>query len=591
MKQHSKLLAYSSVGLFLLVMILFFQAGAHDFTNLDDYPYTKFNRFVKGGISLDNVLGAFSTFSLEAIYMPLTTLSYMLEASLWGLNAGTLHLVNVFIHSCNTVFLFWLLCLIVRGVQTAKGVGVRALIICSMAALIWGLHPQRVEPVAWIASRKDVLFVFFELAALIAWIKQLSSAGQKQAVWFRISFGLFLAACLCKPSAMTFPLIAAAMEYFLLRKISWSRYQYLFSVMLFVAALTTYSQATGGGHGHTTDFTKDWLLLNAIASIGEYLRQFFWPVDLCLIYPPRFPELPDHWLFGILTCSVLLLVALAGVYKYRKNEKPIVWGLVCLGLFWFGISILPTLGFPKAFGYHSHADRFTYFPMIGLSVLFLVVDQASIRLQRLVLPCGLVLLVFFSALTVRQLGFWRNDALLFGRTLTCRGDDNFMAHYILAIYEYAQNHDVAEASKHFGRAFELKRESCRRAQVPYIIALAENGAIEMAKTETRDLMAYNEAQSQETGQYAAVSAGSYHCYAMIALQEGDIDLAKEQLEKVFVLNPDECVSNYIAGLIAEREGRVEDAAEHYKKAISAGKGMEFRFLRPKITSLQNRIGK
>ncbi len=139
----------------LVTIALYGPVTSHDFVNYDDKEYVLDNPHVTGGLTLENVRWAFEN-SYAANWYPVTWLSHMLDCEVFGLRPWGHHLTNVLLHALNAALVFALL-------QLMTGSTWRSLFV----AALFAVHPLRVESVAWVAERKDVLCAFFGLLALI----------------------------------------------------------------------------------------------------------------------------------------------------------------------------------------------------------------------------------------------------------------------------------------------------------------------------------------------------------------------------------------------------------------------------------------
>src|SRR6266404_6530587 len=143
--------------LVLATFVVYFPVRHHEFLNWDDLTYVTGNDHVKGGVTWEGIVWAF-TRSYSANWHPLTWISHMLDCQLFGLSAGAHHLVSVLFHVANTLLLFGFL-------RRTTGAFWRS----AFVAALFALHPLHVESVAWIAERKDVLSTFFFLLTLAAY--------------------------------------------------------------------------------------------------------------------------------------------------------------------------------------------------------------------------------------------------------------------------------------------------------------------------------------------------------------------------------------------------------------------------------------
>ena len=153
--------------LVLVTIALYWPATSHDFVNYDDDMYVKDNTHVTSGLTLGNARWAFRT-DYAGNWHPVTWLSHMLDCQMFGLNSWGHHLTSVLLHALNAALVFmWL--------RLMTGATWRSLLV----AALFALHPLRVESVAWVSERKDVLSGCFGLLALIAYARYAQGGVQK----------------------------------------------------------------------------------------------------------------------------------------------------------------------------------------------------------------------------------------------------------------------------------------------------------------------------------------------------------------------------------------------------------------------------
>ena len=634
-----------AAAIFLITVLPYLQTGGFDFVNFDDQSYIHIAPVAKG-LSWGNLKWAFCTFDYQAIWMPATWFSYMLDVSLLGGGAGEHHWVNAALHAANAGLVFVLLWLVLaetgwRGALKSSGPN-RMLLAAAFGALFWSLHPLRVEPVAWIASRKDVLSLFWELLALILWLKALGAGegsrggaeaqgesagacvkgdeGLRPAVFRGLSIFCFAIACLSKPAAMTFPVLAALLEVLVRGKVLWRRLFVPAEMALVCGAIAAYSQGAGGAKVMLNDVTLWGRLLNAVAALGFYCWKTVWPTDLMVPYLHAWPALPAFLWPGLAICAgyaAVLLWSVRAVWPGLAEQVPPKAGIaapisdlrppiadmtrtVFVGLAWFLVAVAPTLGLAN-FGFHSHADRFTYLPGIGFALLVAVGVAALFGCGRRVglaaAGVGAAALVTLGVASWRQASVWRDDPTLFNHTLAV-SKDNYFAKKLLGTYNYGYSHDCPKAVAYFDEAFRENREGSRETQLWYILALAESGAISRAKAEAHDLNEYRErlvaeavSRGEKLGPGGTPTGGTdtYLASAMIAYCEGDKELAREHAETVLGYNHEDESAHYILGLIARDGGHLQEAIKHWK--ISADNGLTvFRgFLLPRIAELEKKV--
>jgi len=310
-----------------LVGLLYVPTGSFGFLHLDDHDYTFLCPFVHGGLSWSNIKEAFTNLSHGGVWMPLTYISYMCDISLFGPGAGPHHLVNVALHMLNTMLLLALAWRLAGG---------RKLFWLVLAVAFWAFHPQRVEAVAWIASRKELLWAAFALAGLLFW----GSADRRSAIRSIAAYLCCALACMSKPTAMCFPALALCVDIamrrgdieakhideakhiVLMRELRSRIFPYLPLLLMALAtgALAMYSQTHPAGHEVRALFSASlpWRLLNAIVSIGLSLFQMVVPVGIHIDYR----AVPGQWpIHGLLGCLVFASCLVLGAWCFVRRRS------------------------------------------------------------------------------------------------------------------------------------------------------------------------------------------------------------------------------------------------------------------------------
>ena len=357
----------------LVLLAVFAQTYSFGYIFLDDNEYTYDNPFVRGGLSWAGIAAAFKSVTWGGIWMPLTYISYMADISLFGAGASGHHIASVVLHLANTILFYWFL----RRVAERQGEAGRfAGAIAAAFALLWAVHPMRAESVAWIASRKDLVFLFFILLGSHAWLSHRWCAG----------VACMVLGVMGKPTAMAFPAVALAIEFCLDARPEGgrrafgvaARYGALLVVAVCAAALATYSQThvTGvdikpgivdirglyEGYGSFA-----WRCLNAAVALGMYFWHAATGRGIHILYLPKVDARPDDLWLGLASLAVVTAAVAWAFFRFRAM-RAVIAGCAL----WFLGTIGPTLGVAGGFGCHAYADRFTYWPMMAFSVIGVV---------------------------------------------------------------------------------------------------------------------------------------------------------------------------------------------------------------------------
>ncbi len=496
-----RFVGYSAL-LLLLIVAVYGQTADFSFVRLDDHDYTFRCPFVMNGFSLANLKAAFLSVTHAAIWMPVTYLTYMLDISLFGPGMGAHHVVNVVIHSINAILVFYFLLLLfdTRGGQTPstfdtqnRGVcvaGGQTLAIYFFAAAVWALHPLRCEGVAWIAGRKELLFTTFTLAGLIAWYKQR---------WL-IGYVACALACMSKPTAMIFPLLAGVLGYCrglsLLSTTHYPlptncrglspvlRYVPLLTMAVITGILAIYSQTHPAGYEERALFAAPfwWRSLNAIVTLGLTIFQTLIPYGIHADYRsawlgsvPQGSVPTNHFPQGMwLGLAVLLATVILGVIVWRRvsseNKKNLLFAI-----FWFLIGLIPVLGIYGSFGEHARADRFTYLPSVGFSMLIVIAGISGVfdRFgRRLKVVVGVAAVLGLSVMASIVANSWQNDATLFERVLKFDPDHGRALAHIGSDLCAKNRFDLGIG--YFRKSMKLRPRNDTASQLAFALAMRGN---------------------------------------------------------------------------------------------------------------------
>ena len=451
-----------------IIWLVFGQTLGHEFINFDDDRYVYENREVSRGLTLDGLKWVL-THSHASLWHPLTTLSHMADCQIYGLRPAGHHFTNVVLHNLGAILLF----LVFRGMTGCIWQS-------AFIATVFAIHPMRVESVAWVAERKDVLSGVFFMLTLGAYLRYVRAPGISR----YLTLSIFLACGLMsKATFVTVPLVLLLLDYWPLQRANDFRgsRRLLMEKIPLLALSAAASVATVFAQTVTMASLEQLSLLarlkNAAVSVIVYLRQMFWPTHLAVFYPHPHDQL-NIWV--VLAC-VALIVVLTLLAIFFKQKHPYVF----VGWFWYLILLAPVLGIVQA-GLQARADRFTYLPHIGITML-LTWSCADLTQQWRYRRIVLISMATFAiaALTVvayQQTTFWRNSISLWEDTLAVT-PDNQTAHQNLAAALWSKGR-TAEANKH-SRAAAIAHARTTLKDYPFDVAthndlgvlLAQNGDV------------------------------------------------------------------------------------------------------------------
>ncbi len=436
----------AALSLVPLVALYYFPVSHNGFVNWDDVDCISGNSRLRA-VSIQNLVWIFTTFH-SGNWMPLTWLSWAINYQMGGVDPRGYHLTNVALHAFNTLLVF-LLCL--RILERALGQGaagnspkISALASAWMTALLFGLHPIHVESVAWATERKDLLYSFFYLSALLLYLAKPGTPARR-ALGSAGCLALYALSLMSKPMAVTLPLVLLILDFWPLGRFPRERFRcFVEKIPYFVLALAAGWMAVASHRdslGSVGGSTQPVWILNAFRSIFFYLWKMALPLGLSPLYP--FPRHPDglYQIENLMAVAGVVLVSLA-CYRFRIS-KPF---LTAAWLYYL-VSLAPVLGVLQN-GYQAAADRYTYLPSLGLFFLFSTGAVSVLSKHRYWLG-GFVIVL--SALlgfgTLNQIGVWKNSESLWERVVRLYPGDSAIAYtYLGGTYTEDKRWDEAMAA-------------------------------------------------------------------------------------------------------------------------------------------------
>jgi tetratricopeptide (TPR) repeat protein len=421
-------------GLLLLgTLLLFSPAASFDFVILDDPAYVTDNPQVQSGLSWSGVVWAFTAPS--ANWHPLTWLSHMLDWQLYGPSPRGHHLTSVLLHAVNAALAF----LVFRRLGSGLWLGA-----CAAAVFAW--HPLRVESVAWIAERKDVLSGLFFLLSILAYLRYVDRRRDGGRAWTRYLLTILCFSCglMSKPMVVTLPVLLLVLDGWPLRRLTtrhdvWPlvREKLPFFVLSTAVSIVTLFMQRGEG-AFVLDVPLEARAGNAVVSTVRYLGKFFWPFDLVACYAH-----PGRWPLWAVPGSGALLLGSSWLAWSQRRDRP--W--ITAGWLWYLIGLLPVIGLLQV-GLQSMADRYTYLPMLGieLALFWTVAPLVSGPRARILTTVGaLLLLAGISARTWSQQHVWRDSVTLFEHAVKVTLGDSLAERYLASALFAANRIDEAAA--------------------------------------------------------------------------------------------------------------------------------------------------
>ena len=533
------------IGLLLvLATLLAYLPTARDrFINYDDDDYITQNQVVQRGLTWTGVKWAFTTWHASN-WHPLTWLSHMTDCELFHLKPGGHHLVGVLFHAANAMLLFMLLLSLTEALWPS-----------AFIAALFAWHPLHVESVAWVSERKDVLSTFFALLALLAYMR-FARENRRGKFWLAVVF--FALGLMSKPMLVTLPFVMLLLDYWPLHRFQdpGSKFQAFRRCVLekwpffLLAALSSTVTFLAQRNEAVASLVKVPLSLrfgNAILAYGDYLLKAIWPVHLAVFYP-----LSKHiaWPLAATAAAVLILIS-AAVWRERRRSP---WLLV--GWLWFLGTLVPVIGLVQV-GDQAMADRYSYFPLIGIfiAITFTVAKWAD-RSRFSKIACavtGVLVLSACVALTENQLRYWHDSESLFTHALAVT-KDNALAHLNLGAALEEQNKPEA-ALIEYRKALQLDPQ---RHEMYNNIGklLNDEGKPEAALNYCREAVRLN-----------PKSPFSHNNLGLVLVELGHSDEAMGQFSEAAQLDANYAPPRFQLGKMLLKQGHDAEAMPHFREAL------------------------
>jgi tetratricopeptide (TPR) repeat protein len=413
------------------IWFVFGQVRDFAFVGYDDHEYVFENAMITNGVSPIAVEWAFTRVH-AGNWHPLATLSHMLDCQFFGLNAGAHHLTSVLLHTVTALLLF-LLCRRLTGMTWASGI----------VALLFAIHPLRVESVAWVSERKDVLSGLFFVLAILAYDRHVqtgpaltpaSGFRQWRSRMYWLSVVFFVLGSISKPMLVTFPFVLLLLDIW-----PWSRLEIepiatfgrrlrplviekIPFILIMVASCVATVLAQGSAIVPTDNLSLGARAANAAIAYATYLGQMIWPARLAVLYP--YPD--SSALLGSAAIAILVLAAISAlVWKWHRPHPYLLAGWL-----WYLGMLIPVIGLVQV-GQQAHADRYTYLPQIGVYLALVLSFERAVRgrmrLQRASAVAAAAILPALTWTARQQTTHWRDSDSLWSHTLASTGP-NPMAH-------------------------------------------------------------------------------------------------------------------------------------------------------------------
>ena len=562
--------------LVMLILAVFWPVNRQQFIAIDDDKYVYENPAVRSGLNAESFRYAL-TEPVMGHYHPLTMLSYLADVTLFGVDPGAIKRSNLLLHIANTLLLFLLL-------KRMTGTLWRSLFV----AAFFAIHPLHVEPVVWIASRKDMLSTFFLMLTLCsyAWYVKRPGPARYGLVALCLVLGL-----LSKAILMTTPCLLLVLDYWPLRRFgeSWNARAVrrlalekvpLLCLSAVAAVVAALSAAVAMGSLEALPLRIR--LMNGVVAYATYLLRMVWPHHLAVLYPHPANTLYLAQVFA----AALVLAALTALPLWQARRRP----FLIVGWLWFLGTLAPVIGLIQA-GPQASADRYTYVSLIGLFIA-VVWGASSVaaawRYQRVLAgAAGGIAVAALSLAAAVQVSYWRDSETLFTHTLkvTTRNAvihnnlgnvlldqgrlDEAFQHYATAVridHKYAYAHTNLGAMYRRRGELEKALEYCAKAvelDPNYADGHSNLGNVYFSQGKhDKAITHYTKALELDPNK-----ANTYSNLGNALLRKGETGRAVAAYREALRLDPASASAHSNLGGAFFTQGKLDEAMAHYRKAL------------------------
>lgn len=536
---------------------MYVQTTRFEFVNFDDNSYVYNCKEVLAGLSAENFLWAFSG-QHACLWHPLTTLTHMLDVEIYKDWAGGHHLTNVLLQTIAAMVMFIAIWKLIGDLWPA-----------AFAAAVFAFHPLRVESVAWVAERKDVLSGLFFALTLLAY----SGYARRPTLFRYVLVAIALAlGLMSKATMVTTPFVLLLLDYWPLNRLRFGKVQsatnpslgWLILEKLPLLALSagasvaTYLAQSGTAIVSVQQLPIGDRLTNAVFSYGMYLVDWIWPVNLAVHYPypPGGPS-PQQWVV-----AAVVLIAISVLAIGMRTSRP----YYIVGWLWYLGMMVPTIGLVQA-GLQARADRFTYLPQIGITIAvsMALADLAfayRIPKRTLAILAGLLFVAMIAA-TALQVRVWQNSISLFRHAASCTKNNEKIIPALTI--EYLSKGRLEEAIEQV-RMWEIIAPNDTNAWKTHGLTLGllkryEEAAVHLKRFveavpgDVEGLIKYGDVLYQTSRR------------ADGTLDEDKLAAAVRVLNQALAIEPDSAEAHLRLGFVLETQENYQEAIEHFRAAL------------------------
>src|SRR5437867_231385 len=501
-------------------------------------------------------------------YIPLTWMTLGLDYLLWGMNPFGYHLTSLLLHAANAVVFFFVVHRILTLALPSPSERGHALAVAAgFAALVFAIHPLRVESVAWVTERRDVLSGLFYLSAILMYLRA-CERGARGRGWYWAAVGLFGGALLSKSMVVNLPFVLLILDVYPLRRLGgfvgwWSepaRRIYIEKIPFVLlaaaaSAIAVMAQSSVHAAASLAQLSVPGRLAVAAYGLGFYPRKMVVPVNLSPLY--ELPRTVDPMAPPFILSYALVLAIMAIVLALRRRVPglPAAWVA-------YVVVLLPVLGIFQS-GPQIAADRYTYLAGLGGAILAgagLLSCWRTSRTSKTGTPTTLPIagvatcvVVGLGALTWNQAQVWHDSEKLWTHALA-RDPQSSIAENNLGVVRADQS-KLAEAIEHYQRALQM-RPDYADAYFNLGNALFQQGKLAEASDHYRQALAIKRDHAR-----------AHNNWGVVLARQGKLAEAGDHFQAALHIGPDNADAHTNLGNALFQQGKLAEASDHFRQAL------------------------
>src|SRR2546425_2391699 len=482
-----------------------------------------------------------------------------LDYLLWGLNPFGYHLTSLLLHAANAVVFFFVVRrILTRALPSPAERGHALTVSAGFAALVFAIHPLRVESVAWVTERRDVLSGLFYLVTILLYLRA-CERGARSRGWYWLSVAAFVLALLSKSMVVNLPIVLLVLDVYPLRRLGgavgwWSepaRRVYVEKIPFVLLAAAASASAAGAQLSHAglssvVQLSAPGRLAVSVYGLSFYLWKTVAPVNLSPLY--ELPPAVNPWAPPFLLSYGLVVAITALVLALRRPLPGLLAAWVA-----YVVVLLPVLGIFQS-GPQIAADRYTYLASLGWAILVSAGVLSHWR-RRPFLFTGLAACVLFGLgiLTWNQVQVWRDSEKLWTHALATYPKSSIAENNLGNVR--ADQSKLAEAIEHYRQALDIDPE---HASAHYNLGnvLAQQGKLAEASEHHRQAL-----------RLKPDYADAHNNLGNALAQQGQLAEAIDQYRQAVKIKPDYAEARNNWGVALARQGKPAEAVEHFRRAL------------------------